>query len=71
MTMAVLKQGFFYQSSAIIVRTRAGLTLVMMGGLQTLVLMGGALCAPPPKVFLFFYQKSPPLTKPRDPPVNS
>mgnify|MGYP001297092546 CR=1 FL=1 len=38
------------------------LTLVMMGG-------GGLMC--PPKVFLFFYQKSLPLTKPLDPPVNS
>ena len=30
---------------------------------------GGTMC--PPKVFLFFYQKSLPLTKPWDPPVNS
>ena len=30
---------------------------------------GGALCAP--KVFLFFYSKSLPQTKPLDPPVNS
>ena len=39
------------------------LTLVMMGG--------GPYVPPPPKVFLFFYQKSLPLTKPWDPPVNS
>ena len=32
---------------------------------------GGGPYVPPPKVFLFFYSKSLPQTKPLDPPVNS
>ena len=40
------------------------LTLVMMGG-------GGGLYVPPAILYLFFYSKSLPQTKPLDPLVNS
>ena len=44
--------------------------ILFMPCFLTLVMMGAGPYVPPPKVFLFFYQKSLPLTKPLDP-VNS